>query len=700
MHSDQVGNLSITYEKIGTGPLLILLHGWANTWEAWLPVLPYLADHFTLIIPDLPGFGKSQGPQNGWTTLEYAAWLHEFILFIRQRYHLHEPFSIAGHSYGGKLAAVYCSQFTPIPDKLILIDASGIPSRLSITQQILHLSSKLIPNTIKQRFTLSSRERVYQLFGAETDYIHATPWQQKTLSLILSENIEKDLDCISSPTLLIWGSRKKFPPLLHGEKFHQHIRSSILKVYDSGHFPHHEYAKDVASDMISFLKNEIQTSKQTTLSLTTRLAILQQAEYNWEEYSAWIQSHSQLSTPIKPKKWTPKLLLLKRLTKLTAPIYGIDAALYFWNQILKVLGTIIVLFMTLLAIIKLRYLQSRGLTVIAIAGSFGKTSTKYAVTHVMESIVSTHATPENINTPIGISREILNNLKRNHKVFVVELGEYYPKDIARLVRFLAPKYKILTPIGFAHLQKFKTVRNLELGLLELITTPPCTKTFVHESNKEILEKHRIPTHDLTFYGASFLKNFSMKRAGTEFDINLPIATVHVYTPLLGKHLVTNILPAILLSQEFGSDFNTVIKRIQSLKPVPHRLEPSLLSNNILVLDNGYNSNPQAAIESLEVLKNLEGSQHIVVTPGFVDMGEFQEKANENFGKQLSRIASLVVLIKNPNSSALLKGLKNGKMPINSIFEADDETQAMNVITPHIKPNAVILFENSIPEIYK
>ena len=79
MLSVQVGGLTTKYEKIGAGPLFVLLHGWANNWEAWLPIVPALADRFTLIIPDLPGFGGSEGPQNGWTTLEFAHWLSGFL---------------------------------------------------------------------------------------------------------------------------------------------------------------------------------------------------------------------------------------------------------------------------------------------------------------------------------------------------------------------------------------------------------------------------------------------------------------------------------------------------------------------------------------------------------------------------------------------------------------------------------------------
>ncbi len=256
MQSVQVGGFTTTYEKIGSGPLLVLLHGWANTWEAWLPILPPLADHFTLIIPNLPGFGESQGPVDGWSTAEYAAWLSEFLKAI-QKTHPNRHLFIAGHSFGGKIASYYESaHLSPHIDKLILIDASGIPGKLTPKQRAIRLAANATPQSLKSVVSGTLRSSVYKQFGASSDYLNADASLQKTLRKILSENLTEDLAKIEVPTLIIWGKNDKETLISAGNIFHTQIQGSILKVYAAGHFPHHDHAVQVAGDIIQFLHHQ------------------------------------------------------------------------------------------------------------------------------------------------------------------------------------------------------------------------------------------------------------------------------------------------------------------------------------------------------------------------------------------------------------------------------------------------------------
>lgn len=251
----QVSGLSAFYEVTGKGPALFLLHGWANTWEAWLPVIPYLSDFFTVIAVDLPGFGKSQTPITGWSTAEYAQWFQQFLAAYGIT-STSGSFYCAGHSFGGKILASYtASPFQPQPTKQVLIDASGIRYELSFKQRLLRLLSGAVPSGIKQTASKQLKERIYQSFGAETDYLAANSFQKETLQKILNEDLRKTLASITVPTLLIWGRLPKFPPLWHGEEFHRLIRGSQLNIVESGHFPHHEHPESIAETITTFLKD-------------------------------------------------------------------------------------------------------------------------------------------------------------------------------------------------------------------------------------------------------------------------------------------------------------------------------------------------------------------------------------------------------------------------------------------------------------
>lgn len=252
----QVSDLSVSYEVAGKGPVLFLLHGWANTWEAWLPVIPYLSDVFTVIAVDLPGFGKSESPSTGWSTSAYSIWFEQFLA----AYGISgssKPFYCMGHSFGGKILADYTStDRRPQPAKQVLIDASGLRYQLNVKQRLLRMVATALPKALKKSTSKKVKERIYQGFGAETDYLAANAFQKATLQKIIPEDLRPQLSRISIPTLLVWGSKPKFPPLWHGEEFQRRISGSQLKVFESGHFPHHEHPQAVAETIITFLKEE------------------------------------------------------------------------------------------------------------------------------------------------------------------------------------------------------------------------------------------------------------------------------------------------------------------------------------------------------------------------------------------------------------------------------------------------------------
>lgn len=702
MQTLQVGEYTSSYQKIGKGPLLVLLHGWANNWETWLTIVPTLADHFTLIIPDLPGFGASEGPKEGWSTRDYCLWLQGFLKEILKLYPSNLLY-LAGHSFGGKIAALYTSQvFSPSADRLILLDASGIPPKLNKKQRVLRLMALATPPFLKSTVSWALRSKIYKAFDANSDYLNANADLRKTLKKILPENLSSELMEIKIPTLIIWGRNDPATPISAGHEFHQLITDSQLKVFDAEHFPHHQHPESVAATMTEFLKSKAKPVNQdqsastvaNKQSLTTQLAILQQAEYEWPRFLDWLQ-HQETQMGVEPKKWTAKLKTLRFLIMVTAPFLGELRAIFLWNTLLKLPQHLYFSLVIKLAKMKLKFLQKRGLIVIAIAGSYAKTSTKYIMQHVFSTSLTTLMTPENINTPYGIARVILGDLKSNTEVFIAELGEYYPGDIAQLTNFLNPKYKVLTPIGHAHLERFRTEGRLERGLLELLTTGESQASFVNQDNKRLLTKHGVKT-PAVYYGLASIKEVHVTRAGTEFTNE----GESIFIPLLGRHNAINVLPTLLLAKELFLDRTVIVGRLRTLPHIPHRLEPTLLEHNVLLLDNGYNSNPASARESLAVLGEIEGSQKIAITPGFVEMGTEQEAANVRFGEEMAKVCDFVGVVSGANEAALLTGLTQAEFDKAHIITGATELEVMQNLQTHIKPNAVILFENSILELYK
>jgi pimeloyl-ACP methyl ester carboxylesterase len=123
--SVQAGDTRWVYYEGGKhdGPTLVLLHGYMGSKEVWLPMAPYLTPNFHVIIPDLPGWGRSSRIADAdYGYPAQAKRLHEFVNAL----HL-DGIELAGHSMGGAIAGLYASQYPHDVGALILIDSAGAP---------------------------------------------------------------------------------------------------------------------------------------------------------------------------------------------------------------------------------------------------------------------------------------------------------------------------------------------------------------------------------------------------------------------------------------------------------------------------------------------------------------------------------------------------------------------------------------------
>lgn len=238
------------YQQIGKGTPLILLHGWGCTWETWYPIIQALSDHFQLIIPDLPAFGESDNPDIPWNTELYVEWLKDFLdqTVGDKKYHL------AGHSYGGKIAAMFTGKYQPTHlKKLIIIDASGLPDELPASKQLQQKLLGFVPAKLKTAIPTSIKLKIATTSGSSDDYVVATKYQKEVLKRILREDITEYLKTISTKTLIVWGRSDDATPFHQGQKFNELITSSQLVTFQTGHYPFVEQPNEFIEEVKDFL---------------------------------------------------------------------------------------------------------------------------------------------------------------------------------------------------------------------------------------------------------------------------------------------------------------------------------------------------------------------------------------------------------------------------------------------------------------
>lgn len=229
-----IKNTSTQYQKIGSGYPLILLHGWGGSWEVWSPLIPKLSEKYQLIIPDLPLFGSSTSGQV-WDSEGYADWLNAFLDEVIPN----QSRVLIGHSFGGKIATIQAATDTNnLTEGLVIIDASGLPEKLTEKEALTQKIASLIPRPVKKAVGSTLKKAILKKMNVATDYQNATPQQQAVLRKIVREDISSFLSDISIPSLVIWGEDDQTTPLEKGKLFAELLHSSSLQVIKkAGHYP-------------------------------------------------------------------------------------------------------------------------------------------------------------------------------------------------------------------------------------------------------------------------------------------------------------------------------------------------------------------------------------------------------------------------------------------------------------------------------
>ncbi len=346
-----------------------------------------------------------------------------------------------------------------------------------------------------------------------------------------------------------------------------------------------------------------------------------------------------------------------------------------------------------------RKLATKSCKRIGITGSFGKTSTKNILASILEKEFKVCVTPASYNTEMGICKTILEKLD-DEDVFIAEMGARNKGDIRILTEFVRPQYAILTTVGPMHLESFKTIENIEQTKFELLQFMDRDGSAVingdGKSNLKLYKKCKVSKF-LTCVEGSFAwaKDIKTGKNGSSFTLMIEGQEVRLTTRLLGKCNIDNIVTASALAYIMGITLKDIKDAVAKLEPTPHRLE--LIKNgNVNIIDDSYNSNLTGALEALNVLKNFEGRK-IVITPGFVEMGEKQSDLNFRLGAEIADIADYVIVMNETNKNDILSGLISHNFKQGNIFFANDREKQKEYIARLSSEGCVILFENDLPD---
>jgi UDP-N-acetylmuramoyl-tripeptide--D-alanyl-D-alanine ligase len=354
-----------------------------------------------------------------------------------------------------------------------------------------------------------------------------------------------------------------------------------------------------------------------------------------------------------------------------------------------------------------RHLASRpDLTVVAVTGSYGKTSVKFALAEMLSQRFNVLATPSSYNTPMGVCLVVNNRLRTEHQVLVLEMGMRYRGDIRELCELAPPDIAIVTSVGMAHLETMGSIDRIaeeKSDIIRHMKRDGITVLNVDDDRVAAmadLAPGAVWTVSVEGRPAD-IKAFdiSYDRHGSRFTVEDDTgARANFQTPLLGSHNVLNVLLGVAVGRAMGLRLRQLAHGSTRLKPVAHRLELKR-EGAVTVIDDAFNSNPVGARNAVEVLGGFQGGSRIVVTPGMVELGDRQFDENRIFGTHIARHADFAILVGPKQTAPIHAGLieagfaEDRIIVVNSLFEARDYIRA------HFGEGDVVLYENDLPDQY-
>ncbi len=334
-----------------------------------------------------------------------------------------------------------------------------------------------------------------------------------------------------------------------------------------------------------------------------------------------------------------------------------------------------------------RRLKDSGARVVAITGSYGKTTTKQYVRHLVEKSARTVASPASFNNRMGLARAINDHLVPGTEVFVAEMGTYGAGEIADLCRWIEPSVAAIVSIGPVHLERFRSEEKIVAAKSEIFERAGKGVISVDHPLLEGLARENRNDLDLTTVSVS----------GKPSDIQYEEGSIRSRGVVLGNVpdsvFPANLAVAVGIVEALGYEVDGGL--FASLPGSEHRQSVAVSPAGVTVIDDTFNSNPAGAARALATLGRQPGRK-VLVTPGMVELGPMQDAENEAFANAAATICDQVIIVGTTNRKALLRGTSKGPASVTVVPTRD---AAVAVVRDRLGPGDAVLYENDLPDHY-
>ncbi len=332
--------------------------------------------------------------------------------------------------------------------------------------------------------------------------------------------------------------------------------------------------------------------------------------------------------------------------------------------------------------------------VVAITGSYGKTSTKNHLHDLLAPDGGVVASPRSFNNRAGLSRAINENLSDDARLFIAEMGTYGPGEIRALCEWCRPEIAVVTAIGPVHLERMKTLEVIEGAKFEI--TERASTVVVNVDDERLARwPERLVFEGKRVRTAGSLNDFASVRVATgeRWVVSVDGRPLVELTPLEGVQ-PTNLACALAAALETGVGEAELAERVSRVRSVANRANVVTAASGVVVIDDTFNANPASAASALDVLTRLNLSgRRVVVTPGLIELGRDQYAQNLQLGRRSCALGAELVVVGRTNVVALQSGFAS------AVRRFDTRDEAVVWVRSALVPGDGVLYLNDLPDHY-
>ena len=336
-------------------------------------------------------------------------------------------------------------------------------------------------------------------------------------------------------------------------------------------------------------------------------------------------------------------------------------------------------------------LASSGAKVVAITGSYGKTTTKQYAAHLLAGSFRTVASPASFNNRMGLARAINEHLVPGTEVFLAEMGTYGPGEIEDLTRWIPPDVAAMVSIGPVHLERFRTLERIVSAKSEILDRASIGVIAVDHPLLAGLAAERADTMEVV----------TVSGDGSDARVTVHEGVIRIDGTDVGNApddvFAVNLAVALGIGLALGLEPGDMASRLDGLPRPQHRQNVSSSDRGFSVIDDTFNSNPAGARVALGLLSRIgDGGRKVVVTPGMVEMGPDQFDQNLAFAAESAALADHLLIVGRTNRDALMEGSAMGGASVTVVTSREE---AVDWVRENLGPGDAVLYENDLPDHY-